>query len=315
VSDVAHSEMFERFLAGVNTSVGFNRDVIDEIPNIGALRLLHGEERIEAEDILIAMLAKNDGRAANALADVGCSRAIPALTRATTAEAEPGMRVFAARALLNLGSRAGRPAIVQMLRTHDGDTLARSMAADLLTEFPDPDKEVLLTAALTDPDGSVRSAATNAALVVWGLNTQDTLHGEVLMSIRGRMWSSLSTVRNEALAELRAVLARLDAGETAEQVGLLWRADMRVKPLRRLVDALDRDTTDYPVHGLEDLTGRERTLVENVVLLRLHEDRRAVRAAGVLGVHRAIEPLRELHRTAEGHARTEIESVLAKLTG
>lgn len=312
---MAHSELFEMFLAGVNTPISFNRDVIDEIPNIGALRLLDGEERVEAEDILIAMLAKNDGRAANALADVGCRRAIPALTRATTAAAPPGMRVFAAAALLKLGSQAGRPALVRMLRTHDGDSLDRGMAANLLTEFPDPDKELLLETALSDPDGSVRSAATNAALAVWGLNNQDMLHGEVLLSIRGRMWSSLSTVRNEALAELRTILARLDAGETAERLGLLWRADMRIKPLRRLVAALDRDTMNYPVDGLRDLTGRERTLVENLVLLRLHEDRRAVRAAGVLGVHRAIEPLRELHRTAEGHARTEIESVLATLTG
>lgn len=315
MSDVARSEMFERFLAGVNTSVGFNRDVIDEIPNIGALRLLHGEERTEAEDILIAMLAKNDGRAANALADVGCSRAVPALTRATTAEAEPGMRVFAARALLNLGSQAGRPAIVQMLRTHDGGTLARSMAADLLTEFPDPDKEVLLAAASTDPDSSVRSAAANAVLVAWNLGGADTRQGDVLLSIRGRLLSSLSTVRKEALAELSTILARLDAGETAEQLGLLWRVDRRITPLHRFRDAIDSDTPNYPVDGLQDLTGRERVLLENLVLLRLHADRRAVRAAGALGVHRAIEPLRELHRTAEGDARTEIESVLATLTG
>jgi HEAT repeat protein len=311
---MAHSEMFETFLAGVNTPISFNRDVIDEIPNIGALRLLDGEERVEAEDILIAMLAKNDGRAADALADVGCRRAIPALTRATTETAAPAMRVSAARALLNLGSHAGRPALVQLLRTHVGSDITRGSAAELLAEFPNPDKEFLLEVVLTDPHPSVRSSAFDAVLTVWGLDNDDLRQGEVLLSIGGRVMSSLSTVRNEALAELRTILARLDAGETAAGLGLLWRADMRIKPLRRFIAAFDRDTLNYPVDGVRDLTGRERTLLENLVLLRLHADRRAVRAAGMLGVHRAIEPLRELHRTAEGHARTEIESVLATLT-
>jgi HEAT repeat protein len=312
---MARSEMFERFLAGVNTPITFNRDVIDEIPHVGALRLLDGDERIEAENILIAMLANNDGRAARALADVGCRRAIPALTTATTETAAPSMRVSAARALLALGSRAGRPALELLLRAHIGSDFTRGAAAELLAEFPNPDKEFLLEVVLTDPHHSVRSAAYDAVLTVCGLAGDDLRWGEVLLNIGGRVMSSLSTVRNEALAELRTILARLDAGETAEQLGLLWQTSTRSKPLRRFVAAFDRDTLNYPVHGLLDVTGRERTLVENFLLVWLHLDRRAVRAAGVLGVHRAIEPLRELHRTAEGHARTEIESVLAKLTG
>jgi hypothetical protein len=312
---MARSEMFDRFLAGVHTPITFNRDVIDEIPHIGALRLLDGEERTEAEDILIAMLANNDGRAARALADVGCRRAIPALRTATTDVAAPAMRVSAARALLNLGSHAGRPALERLLRDHVGSDTTRGSAAELLAEFPNPDKEFLLEVVLTDPHPAVRSSAFDAVLVVWGLASDDLRWGEVLLNIGGRVMSSLSTVRNEAVAELRTILARLDAGETAEQLGLLRQTSARTKPLRRFVAAFDRDTLNYPVDGLLDLTGRERILVENFVLVRLHLDRRAVRAAGVLGVHRAVEPLRELHRTAEGHARTEIESVLATLTG
>jgi hypothetical protein len=50
------------------------------------------------------------------------------------------------------------------------------------------------------------------------------------------------------------------------------------------------------------------------VLLRLHADRRALRAAGRLGVLRAIEPLRELLGSATGPAREEIQSVLDSLT-
>jgi HEAT repeat protein len=311
---MAHSEMFERFLAGVRAPVSFERDVLDQLPGLGALHLLEGEERVEAEDILIAMLTRNDGRVAAALADVGCVRAIPALVEATTESASPYMRVHAARALLKLGSESGRAALVHMLRTHEGDGTDRGSAARLLARFPDPDKELLLAAASTDPDEQVRSAAAGAVLTVHGLDGEDVMWGDVLLGIQGRLLSSLTTVRAEAAAELRAVLARWEAGETADELGLAWRASERNKPLRRFTDSLDSGRADFPVEAVMELTGRERIVVENLVLLRLHEDRRAVRAAGSLRVHRAVEPLRELLGSATGHARAEIESVLETLT-
>jgi HEAT repeat protein len=311
---MARSAAFQEFLAGVNAPVTLTRDALDEIPDIGALYELDGEERIEAERILIAKLAENDGRVATALADAGCVEAIPALIEATTETAAPIMRVFAARALLRLGDYSGRTALVQMLRRHDGSGSDRGGAARLLAEFPDPDKEILLEAASTDPDSTARSQATDALLTVVGLDEDDTRWGEVLLSIAGRLLSSLSAVRDEAVAELRAILARWEAGETAEQLGLTWHADMRTKPLRRFVDSFESTKADFPIEGLRELTGRERVLLENLVLLRLHADRRAVRAAGRLGVRRAIEPLRELLGSAKGHAREEIKAVLDSLT-
>jgi hypothetical protein len=127
--------------------------------------------------------------------------------------------------------------------------------------------------------------------------------------------SSLATVREEALAELQAILARREAGETTEELGLTWHADNEAAPLRGFLESVGGDDEDYPVDGLRNLTGRERTLVENLLLLRLDKDRRAVRAAGRLAVHRAIEPLRELRQSTRGDARAEIESVLESLTG
>lgn len=311
---MTHSSAFEEFLAGVNAPVGMSRDALDEIPNIGALYDLDDDERIEAEDILIARLGTNDGRVATALADADCFRAIPALIQATTDAASPTMRVFAARALLRLDDYSGEAAMVRMLRTHDGSGSDRGTAARLLAEFPDPDKEILLTTASTDPDDTARSQAIRALLTVVELDDVDTRRGEVLMSIAGRLLSTLSTVRAEAVAELRAILAVWEAGETAEELGLTWRADSGSRPLRRFVDSIDSAKADFPVDGLQELTGRERTVVENRVLLRLHADRRAVRAAGRLGVRRAIEPLRELLGSATGHAREEIQSVLESLT-
>lgn len=311
---VARSAAFEEFLAAVNASVELTGDSLDEIPGIGALYDLVGEERVEAEDVLIAKLATNDGRVAAALADADCVRAIPALVEATSERAAPTMRVFAARALLRLGDHSGLPALVRLLRRHEGSGFDRGAAARSLTEFPEPDRELLLDVASTDPDGTARSEAVQALLTAVGLDDDEVLWGEVLLSVSGRLLSSLSTVRAEALAELREILARWDAGESVEDLGLTWRADREATPLRRFVESVDSDRADFSVDGLEALTGRERTLVENLVLLRLHADRRAVRAAGRLGVSRAVEPLRELRGSAEGHALAEIESVVEGLT-
>jgi len=311
---MAHSAAFEEFLAAVNAPVTLSRDSIDEIPNIGVLHELIDDERAEAERILVAKLATGDGRVATALADTYCYDAIPALIEATGERATPTMRVFAARALLRLGDRSGLPAMVRLLRTHEGSGTDRGSAARLLAEFPEPDRALLLEVASTDADTTARSEATLTLLGVVGLDDEEVAGGEVLLSIRGRLLSALSTVRGEALAELRDILARWDAGEPAERLGLTWSADTRGTPLRRFVADFDSDRADFRTEGLDALTGRERTLLENLVLLRLHADRRAVRAAGTLGVRRAVEPLRELLRSAQGHARAEIESVLDQLT-
>ncbi|HWO67263.1 MAG TPA: HEAT repeat domain-containing protein [Umezawaea sp.] len=310
---MVRSAAFEEFLAGVNAAVGVSRDSLDEIPDIGALYELVGEERVAAEDVLIAKLGTNDGRVAAALADADCVRAVPALVEATSERAAPTMRVFAARALLRLGDHSGLAAMVRLLRGHEGSGVDRGAAARLLVEFPEPDRELLLEVASTDPDGTARSEAFGALMTVVGLDDEEVLWGEVLLSVSGRLLSSLSTVRAAALGELREILAGWDAGESVEDLGLTWRADRGGEPLRRFVESLDSGKAEFAVDGLEALAGRERTLVENLVLLRLHADRRAVRAAGELGVRRAVGPLRELRRSAEGHARAEIESVLEGL--
>jgi HEAT repeat protein len=308
---MAQSALFKRFVAEVNAPLRFRRDEIDELPGVRLLPMLEGEERIAAEDILIAKLAKDDGRAANALAEYGCVRAIPALTTAANESASPLMRVFAARALLELGNESGRAALADMLRNPTDHKGERALAVTVLAEFPNPDKQLLLEVALFDPHPSVRSSAVDAVLTVWGLGDRATSRGDVLLGVAGRMMSTLRSVRQEAFDQLRQILARIDAGETAEELGLTWRADREKEPLHSFDESLESDEPDFPTAGLEDLTGRERTLVEDIVILYLDQDRRAVRAAGRLGVHRAVEPLREMLRSATGEERAEIEAALA----
>lgn len=287
---------------------------MDGYDGIWTWSLLTGDKRIAAENILIGKLSKNDGRAAAALAEAGCVRAIPALIQRTDVSASASMRVYAATALLKLGDYSGRAALVDVLRTHAGITSDRNVAVRLLAEFPDPDKAFLLEVAFGDPDSTVRSEAVTALFVAYGLGDEAIRRGAVLWGIAGRLLSSLASVREEALTELRAILARWEAGETAEELGLTWHADNQAEPLRGFLESPGSDDEEYPLDGLRELTGRERTLVENLVLIRLDKDPRAVRAAARLGVHRAIEPLRELLQRARGRSRTEIQSVLGILT-
>ncbi|MFI9588583.1 HEAT repeat domain-containing protein [Streptomyces sp. NPDC052236] len=312
------SPWFEIFLSGVNAPFGSTRDDLDGYRGIGALSRLTGAERTEAEDILIGKLAGDDGRAATALAEAGCVRAVPALVERAADSRSPTMRVFAARALLRLGDHSGRAAVAALLRTRAGGPSDRSSAVRLLAEFPDPDKNLMLHTALTDPDRIVRNEAITALLTAHGLGGDETRSGEVLRGIGGRMLSSLASVRDEALAELRTVLARWEAGETAEQLGLTWHADRQAEPLKSFIISLDSEepewARDYALDGVAELTGRERALVENLVLLRLDLDRRAVRAAARLGVGRAVEPLRELLRSAAPDTEADVLTALRDLT-
>jgi HEAT repeat protein len=307
------SEFFEIFLAGVTAPMELSRDSIDGYRGIWTLSRLTGDERIAAEDILIGKLAKNDGRAAAALAEAGCVRAIPALIDSANTSSSPSMRVYAAAALLKLGDHSGWAALVDVLRTHAGITSDRTVAVRSLAEFPDPDKEFLLETAFTDPDSIVRSAAVAALLTAHGLGDADLQRGEVLRCVAGRVLSTLPSVRVEALAELHDIVARWEAGATAAELGLTWHSDDEPEPLRGFLDSIG-DDEDYPVDGLGALTGRERALVENLLLIRLDkDDPYAVRAAGRLGVRRAVEPLRELLESADSDMREEILAALRTL--
>jgi hypothetical protein len=81
--------------------------------------------------------------------------------------------------------------------------------------------------ATTDPSSSVQSSAITAVFEAYGLDGDETARGEMLRSVADRILSPLAAVRDEAAAELRAVLTRVENGETPAEVGLTWRSDDR----------------------------------------------------------------------------------------
>lgn len=291
---------FETFESGVHAAATFGPDVTDQIGwALSLLGHLAGDERTEAEDMLIAKLRTGDTRGTRALADVGATRAIPALAELASSElASAAARLEAAEALLRLGSEAGRTVAVKVLRTADADRYHKRAAARMLAEHPDGHTGAVLWAASGDQDDTVRFEAVIGIIAINGLAGYRETYRDVLGMIAGLMWCPLRSVRDLALTDLQSILTRSGAGETPERLGLTWRADDETEPLKSFVASLHDDSPpwahDYAIDALTSLTGRERGWVEDTLLSFLPRDRRAVRAVGRLRVRRAIEPLREM---------------------
>lgn len=330
------SEDFRAFLVGLHAPVR-SKDDLDEFQNIGALFRLDDDERIEAENILIGKLAEDDGRAAKALADIRCTRAIPALVERAASSPSRAMRDFAARAIAELSIDRGLPALLDRLR--NGDVDARLQAVFDLSDHPDPRAEdAIETTAFTDPEPVVRSAALNALFTRRDLLLDAESFRSMLDFIDRRALSPLPSVRAEAEAELRELFARWAAGQSRRQLGLAWRADRKAGPLKDFVRSVfgespaeesrryqqlkesgasmagvRRPPQRFDYARLAGLSGRERKWIEDVLLSRLDHDPDAVQAVALLGIQRAIQPLRELLPITENVSAADIETALRQL--
>jgi hypothetical protein len=307
------SQWFEKFVASVRAPMTSSN--IEEYSGLGALRLLKGDERVEAEDILIERLTHNDGRAAYALADIASTRAIAPLRACLHASVPPLMRVAAATALQRLGDDSGRAAMIDVLRS--GDAFEQQAAMSLLAVLGGEGVEPALERALEDPDASVRSDAARTLIAVHGLTEYKDGYQRQLGLLQNRCASRLAAVRADALAELRDIFARHAAGESPDQLGLTWRADDDRPPLQAFSESLrGREPPwqdDFAVDVVAKLAGRERTWAEDCLWHFLPTDPRAARAFAHLGVTRALPALRELLPNATDLLGIEVAAALWRL--
>jgi hypothetical protein len=333
------SEYFEDFVAGLHAPIR-SKDDLDEFPHIGALHLLDDDELHMAEDMLIAKLAEDDVRAVQPLVDILCTRAVPALAERAESSRSERMRNAATWGVAELGVDRSLPALLD--RLGDSDVGVRQQVVFDLGDDPDPRaEEALENTAFTDSAGVVRSSALTKLFARRGFLLDQESFRSMLDFVERRALSPLPSVRAEAEAELRDLFARQAAGQSREQMGLDWRADREEGPLKDFVLAKFGDTPvaesrryqeliesgvppeqwDRPVRppvdyaALSELTGRERKWLEDVVLSRLHDDPEAVSEAVLIGVRRAIRPLRELLPITENVPVEEIEAALRQLEG
>jgi hypothetical protein len=327
---------FTAFLEGLDAPIR-SKDDLDEFPNIGRVFLLQGSDLDLAADLLMDKLAEDDLRAVQPLVEIRCTRAIPAFAERAASSPSPTMRNRAAWAIEELSTDRGLPALVERLRGGDLDT--RLQAVFDLNDLDDPAADrAAETAAFTDPDPLIRNAALDVLLAKRGLFLDDEPFRSMLDFVRRRMLSPLPTVRAEAEAELRHLLARWAAGESREQLGLARRADQEEGTLKEFVlskfgDTPVEESRRYqewqtsgadiselrrprpPVHlaRLAGLTGWERKWLEDVLLSELHREREAVAAVAQLGVRRAVQPLRELLTIDSEVPVADVENALRHL--
>ena len=307
------SKWFRKFVDSVRAPMAWTDT--DEYSGADALHLLEGDERTEAEDILLERLTHDDGRAARALADIGCKRAIDPLRDRLQASVPALMRVAAALALHRLGDDSGRAAAIEVLGA--GNQFEQMSAMSVLGFLGGVEAERAIERAFDDPQASVRSDAARTLIHLHGLSEFKNGYQQRLGLLQNRLSSPLATVRADARAELHEIFDRHRRGESPEQLGLTWRADDEHEPILSFVKSMQgREPPwqdDFAVDAVAQLTGRERTWAEDCLWHFLPSDPRAARAFARLGVTRAIGPLREVARTASGAVATEVAAALSKL--
>ncbi len=315
MSEAKRSKWFKEVRAGIEAPI--TPASLDQYQGILALDFLEGDERREIEDLLIAKLAADDGRAADALADAKVTRAIPALQERAASSPWPVMRLAAARALHKLGDSSALATVKEVMSGGDdpNDRLSAVSAARL---WSGDEVFAALERSLQDPNPSVRSAATRELIEQQGLGAFTRNYRDRLGLLQNRMTSPLASVRQAALAELKDLLTRHKAGETPEQLGLTWQADESQEPLRSFAESLRSKAPpwdhDYALAGVDALDETARCWVEDCLWHTLPTDPRAARALASLGVTRALEPLREAQPLAGGETAAAIAAAIETLT-
>lgn len=309
------SKPFQKFVDSVRAPMVWSN--IDEYSGAGALHLLEGDERAEAEDILFERLTHNDGRAAYALADLGSQRAIGPLRDRLDPPVPGLMRIAAAYALHRLGDDVGRATAIDVLRT--GSSFEKTSAMSLLGLLGGAEVEQALAGTFDDPDASVRSDAARTLIQLHGLSEFKSGYQTRLGLLQNRMSSPLAAVRGDALAELRDILERHRRGETPEQLGLTWRADDEHEPILSFVRSMQgREPPwqdEFAVGVIAQLPEPARTWAEDCLWHFLPADPRAARAFARLGVKRAVPALREVAQTASGEVVAAAVAALQTLAG
>lgn len=260
--------------------------------DLGALFALSPGERADAERALIARLdgRNDDPRVPKALAALRTPSALEALRRAAAQMYPSATRIAAAQAM------GGTPDAVAAL-------------VDTLQRTTEPDVRALAVAALEPHTGNAVDDAILAALaseidptavhaLFGALLDRRKLRGFLsapspLATLSVRMTSPVRTLREEAHAELKRLLAELSAGRAPRDLGL------GVAPESPAAAERFRDSVigegDVDIDALIAFRGADRRWAEDFLLMRLAKlDPRLPAALAWIGAARAIGPLEEL---------------------
>lgn len=307
------SEMFHRFVASVHAPLtAANREQYD----LDALAAMTADEKAAVVELLVERLNVGDGRAASSLAAIGSPAATGALVRSLATPVPALVRVECARALARLGDPRAETPLVDVLR--GADAHARKYAANALQLVHTKTAEQALVDALEDADAGVRGNAFGALVVARGLKAFDGSYRDPIGLTYPLLGSPIAAVRAIAVARVRVLLKRLDAGEAPTQLGLSPIDDSHGPTERWMASLRSQDppwAEDLALDALDAMGERERGWAEDVLLGYLHLDPRAARAAAHSGDARFVEPLREVMTRYVGAVQVEAAAAVDRLIG
>ena len=304
------SDEFQRFLDSLDDMGPRSMDSVD----LDALLSLSGQERLDAEKILIDNLVENDWRVPRALVDLESVAAVEPIRRELGKKHGEMMRVELARALKELaGDDSGRPLVIEVLQRSTGWP-QRLNAVNALVTLGGPEADAALLEALDDAESTVRGHALTSLLKLRGLASYDTDYYDYVGMQRVRLASPLRSIAAPAAEALRQDFRALAQGVKPAALGFDYRVDRDKDAVRRLVSSI-ASGGKLDVSGWASLDEREQEWAVHVILSRLTTNPGAAAALARLGATSAVGPLREVLRSAEGELSLEVGIALWFLLG
>lgn len=313
------SPAFQRFSDSLKVT---GRESLESY-DLDALFALEGQERDRAEQILIERLTETtDPRAPKALRQLGSEKALPALHLALDKQAGE-MRVEVANTLWSLTrDPSAIAAIIQVLR--QDELYGRVNAAFSLRNYPEDTVKEALFEAIEDEAKLVRANAVDSLYLLSGLNDWEQVPGRGISLLGLRLRSAFSSVRQEAVKDLRAIIQGKQAGKSPQELGITIESTPKSQEAVAFLKSIAGPggtppwQEDFDLEALGKLQGEEKEWAEYSLLNFLEKrDLRAVRALVYLKSLKALKPFQEIAAQSQDQSRfaDEVASGIRKLTG
>lgn len=300
------SDAYDRFAAHVHRPVTNPAQAASL--DLALLASLEGQDRIEAENLLIGLLGTNDARIAPALASLKTESGTAALREAASTLPRGTSRLAAANELLALGDPIGIAVVLDDLR-NGTEPLRRAAGEALRNVETIAADNALLEQLRREEDKDARFALWTVIIEKHGLDRYRAAPSPV-GTIAMRLNSPLVTVRDDAIDQLRSLIFLLANGHPPAELGLTGPA----AAAERVRDVLLDPKQPLDPASLDPLSDPERQWLGEWALGRLHgEDPRVPGIAARLLRDRAAGPLRERSPTAAGPVKAAIEDALSLL--
>lgn len=281
---MATSPAWDRFVASLDIqSLDSFRSV-----DLAAIRELSDVEKEHARRLIVPMLEQGDPRMVDALVEIDTPAALADVERAFVSgfgEAQVRAAEYLWRARKDLR-------VVPVLRgvalQNPAATTVGTQIVGVLKQVGGDEADRALVDILAAAPGVVASATVDALFGRLRFDDWEGVVGGKVQTLRWGLISLFPSVRNQAIDELRDLIARRRGGANDRQLGVDGAGGDRSASLERVVVAANDASQSVPHDALDAVTGGERDYATDVWIGRLEDgDSRAVAALKRLDTPRA----------------------------